>query len=49
MTYDDERRTMTSYVLRLSFMELDPVYEKDYHREPRGSERGPVHIRDIGY
>ena len=49
MTYDDERRTMTSYIMRLSFMELDPIYEKDYHREPRGSERGPVHIRDIGY
>ncbi len=30
MTYDDPRRTMTSYGLSLQFNELDPVYEDDY-------------------
>ena len=30
MTYDDPRRSMTSYGLTLSFNELDPIYEDDY-------------------
>ena len=30
MTYDDPRKTMTSYALTLQFNELDPIYEDDY-------------------
>jgi len=30
MTYNDERKTMTSYQLSLRFSELEPVYENDY-------------------
>ena len=30
MTYDDPRRSMTSYSLTLQFNELDPIYEDDY-------------------
>lgn len=30
MTYNDERKTMTSYQLSLRFSELEPVYEDDY-------------------
>ena len=30
MTFNDEKRTMTSYQLTLRFSELDPIYNKDY-------------------
>ena len=30
MTYDDEEKTMVSYVITLSFKELTPIYDKDY-------------------
>jgi hypothetical protein len=30
MTYNDERKTMTSYQLSLRFSELEPIYEDDY-------------------
>lgn len=31
MTYNDARRTLTSYRMTLNFNELDPVYEDDYN------------------
>ena len=30
MTYDDEEKTMVSYIITLSFKELTPIYDKDY-------------------
>jgi len=30
MTFNDEKRTMTSYEMSLRFTELDPVYDSDY-------------------
>lgn len=30
MTFNDEKRTMTSYELTLNFTELDPIYDSDY-------------------
>ena len=30
MTFNDDKRTMTSYELSLRFTELDPVYDEDY-------------------
>ena len=30
MTYDDQEKTMVSYVITLSFKELTPIYDKDY-------------------
>lgn len=30
MTYNDKKRTMTSYNVQMSFTELDPVYDEDY-------------------
>jgi hypothetical protein len=31
MTYNDDKRTMTSYQLTLRFSEVDPIYEDDYN------------------
>ena len=54
MTYNDPRRTMTSYGMTLRFSELEPIYEDDY-----GGERGsgttettqgrPLANDEIGY
>ena len=33
MTYDDMRRSMTSYGLTLQFNEIDPIYEDDYIKD----------------
>lgn len=40
MTFNDEKRTMTSYNLTLQFMELEPVTSKDYT---------DIKIDEIGY
>ena len=47
MTYDDMRRSMTSYALTLSFNELDPIYEDDY--EEIGFTNSTNHANEIGY
>jgi len=31
MTFNDDARTMTQYVVQMNFTELDPIYEDDYH------------------
>ena len=56
MTYNDDQRTMTAYGLNLSFTELDPIYEKDYHVTPPGStginatdSRAALTTNEIGY
>ena len=47
MTYDDPKRSMTSYGLTLSFNELDPIYEDDY--EEIGFTNSTDHANEIGF
>ena len=47
MTYDDPRRTMTSYGLTLQFNELDPIYEDDY--DELGFTNSTNTANEIGY
>ena len=47
MTYDDPRRTMTSYGLTLQFNELDPIYEDDY--EDLGFTNSTNTANEIGF
>ena len=47
MTYDDPRRTMTSYAITLQFNELDPLYEDDY--EELGFTNSTNTANEIGY
>ena len=47
MTYDDPRRTMTSYGLTLQFNELDPIYEDDY--DELGFTDSTNTANEIGY
>jgi len=52
MTYNDERKTMTSYQLSLRFSELEPIYEDDYGgasgKTPTTQGR-PLANDEIGY
>lgn len=45
MTYNDTRRTLTSYQLSLRFSELEPVYEDDY----KSSTENTLSDDEIGY
>ena len=47
MTYDDPRRTMTSYGITLQFNELDPIYEDDY--DELGFTDSTNTANEIGY
>ena len=50
MTFNDDKRTMTSYELSLRFTELDPVYDEDYtaiDNDPSTSEN--IKSEEIGY
>ena len=47
MTYDDPRRTMTSYGITLQFNELDPIYEDDY--DELGFTNSTNTANEIGY
>ena len=47
MTYDDPRRSMTSYGLTLQFNELDPIYEDDY--EDLGFTNSTNTANEIGF
>ena len=47
MTYDDPRKTMTSYALTLQFNELDPIYEDDY--DELGFTDSTNTANEIGY
>lgn len=49
MTYNDERRTMTSYGLTLRFNELDPLYEDDYNTNSNNNETSSIQNDEIGY
>ena len=46
MTYDDKKRTMTSYNVQLSFTELEPVYDVDYFGY---DNQGGIPLDEIGY
>ena len=41
MTYDDPDRTLTQYKIDMSFQELDPITEDDYHAESTGPSIDP--------
>ena len=47
MTYIDPNRSMVSYTMNLSFSELDPIYESDYHDE-LGMQNG-TNVQKIGF
>ena len=53
MTYDDPKRSMTSYGLTLSFNELDPIYEDDYLKSKADGGLGMTNsinsATEIGY
>ena len=52
MTYNDERKTMTSYQLSLRFSELEPIYEDDYggaSGKTSTTEGRPLANDEIGY
>ena len=48
MTFNDDKRTMTSYELSLRFTELDPVYDEDYTAID-GDPKQDGGFNEIGY
>ena len=55
MTFNDEKRTMTSYEMSLRFTELDPVYDSDYDEKDAekinglGEFSGTINRDEIGF
>lgn len=49
MTYNDPRRTMTSYGMTLRFSELEPIYEDDYLPNTETTKGRPLANDEIGY
>jgi len=55
MTFNDEKRTMTSYEISLRFTELDPVYDSDYDEKDAekinglGEFSGTINRDEIGF
>ena len=49
MTYNDPKRTMTSYGMTLRFSELEPIYEDDYLPNTETTKGRPLANDEIGY